>query len=250
MPDEVRGGHRVARWASASAAAHARSPPTVGGADGAACALTGAARRTRLTEARPCPATDATIVDGHPPLLSPGYRSTCCVRRAGRSCRCPHGLTEMTGPAAGRRAGRRARRDLTAPARRRAARRADHRPRPGARRRRPAGPEHADRDLAGQRRRPLPARGRPHPAPLDPNFTGAGRCLTDDEGATASSRSSPGAYPWRNHHNAWRPAHIHFSLFGPAFTQRLVTQMYFPAIRCSRRTRSSTRSATRRPASG
>jgi protocatechuate 3,4-dioxygenase beta subunit len=67
-----------------------------------------------------------------------------------------------------------------------------------------------------------------HPAPLDPNFTGAGRCLTDDEGRYAFTTIKPGAYPWRNHHNAWRPAHIHFSLFGSAFTQRLVTQMYFP----------------------
>ncbi len=67
-----------------------------------------------------------------------------------------------------------------------------------------------------------------HPAPLDPNFTGAGRCLTDDAGHYAFTTVKPGPYPWRNHHNAWRPAHIHFSLFGRAFTQRLVTQMYFP----------------------
>ncbi|MGW0480597.1 protocatechuate 3,4-dioxygenase subunit beta [Nonomuraea sp. NPDC003214] len=67
-----------------------------------------------------------------------------------------------------------------------------------------------------------------HPAPLDPNFTGVGRCLTDDEGRYAFTTIKPGAYPWRNHVNAWRPAHIHFSLFGAAFTQRLVTQMYFP----------------------
>ncbi|MEU0569133.1 protocatechuate 3,4-dioxygenase subunit beta [Nonomuraea sp. NPDC005983] len=67
-----------------------------------------------------------------------------------------------------------------------------------------------------------------HPAPLDPNFTGAGRCLTDDDGRYAFTTIKPGAYPWRNHVNAWRPAHIHFSLFGTAFAQRLVTQMYFP----------------------
>lgn len=67
-----------------------------------------------------------------------------------------------------------------------------------------------------------------HPAPLDPNFTGAGRCLTDDDGAYRFTTIKPGAYPWRNHANAWRPAHIHFSLFGNAFTQRIVTQMYFP----------------------
>ena len=67
-----------------------------------------------------------------------------------------------------------------------------------------------------------------HPAPLDPNFTGAGRCLTDDEGRYRFVTIKPGSYPWGNHENAWRPAHIHFSLFGHAFTQRLVTQMYFP----------------------
>jgi len=67
-----------------------------------------------------------------------------------------------------------------------------------------------------------------HPAPLDPNFSGAGRCLTDDEGRYRFTTIKPGAYPWRNHDNAWRPAHIHFSIFGRLFTQRLVTQMYFP----------------------
>jgi protocatechuate 3,4-dioxygenase, beta subunit len=67
-----------------------------------------------------------------------------------------------------------------------------------------------------------------HPAPLDPNFTGAGRCLTGDDGRYEFVTVKPGAYPWKNHPNAWRPAHIHFSLFGRAFTDRLVTQMYFP----------------------
>ncbi|GAA2512010.1 protocatechuate 3,4-dioxygenase subunit beta [Streptomyces gobitricini] len=67
-----------------------------------------------------------------------------------------------------------------------------------------------------------------HPAPLDPHFTGVGRTLTDDDGGYTFTTVKPGAYPWRNHTNAWRPAHIHFSLFGSAFTQRLVTQMYFP----------------------
>lgn len=70
--------------------------------------------------------------------------------------------------------------------------------------------------------------GDQHPAPLDPNFTGVGRTLTDDEGRYHFTTIRPGAYPWRNHRNAWRPAHIHFSVFGTAFTQRLVTQMYFP----------------------
>jgi protocatechuate 3,4-dioxygenase beta subunit len=67
-----------------------------------------------------------------------------------------------------------------------------------------------------------------HPAPLDRNFTGAGRCLTDGDGRYRFVTIKPGAYPWQNHDNAWRPAHIHFSLFGRAFTDRLVTQMYFP----------------------
>jgi len=70
--------------------------------------------------------------------------------------------------------------------------------------------------------------GDQHPAPLDPNFSGAGRTVTDDEGRYRFVTIKPGAYPWRNHPNAWRPAHIHFSLFGRAFSQRLVTQMYFP----------------------
>jgi protocatechuate 3,4-dioxygenase, beta subunit len=65
-------------------------------------------------------------------------------------------------------------------------------------------------------------------APLDPNFTGAGRALTDAAGRYRFYTVKPGPYPWRNHHNAWRPAHIHFSLFGEAFLTRLVTQMYFP----------------------
>ncbi|GAA1210763.1 protocatechuate 3,4-dioxygenase subunit beta [Prauserella alba] len=71
-------------------------------------------------------------------------------------------------------------------------------------------------------------KGDQHPAPLDPHFHGAGRCLTDGEGRYRFTTIKPGPYPWRNHDNAWRPAHIHFSLFGHEFTQRLVTQMYFP----------------------
>ncbi|MDQ2756637.1 MAG: protocatechuate 3,4-dioxygenase subunit beta [Actinomycetota bacterium] len=67
-----------------------------------------------------------------------------------------------------------------------------------------------------------------HPAPLDPHFLGTGRCLTDAQGWYRFTTIKPGPYPWRNHRNAWRPAHIHFSLFGREFTQRMVTQMYFP----------------------
>ena len=67
-----------------------------------------------------------------------------------------------------------------------------------------------------------------HPAPLDPNFTGAGRTVTDKNGYYKFITVKPGAYPWGNHHNAWRPNHIHFSIFGHSFLSRLVTQMYFP----------------------
>jgi protocatechuate 3,4-dioxygenase, beta subunit len=67
-----------------------------------------------------------------------------------------------------------------------------------------------------------------HGAPLDPNFLGIGRCLTDAEGVYRFTTIKPGAYPWENHENAWRPAHIHFSLFGPSWLSRLITQMYFP----------------------
>jgi protocatechuate 3,4-dioxygenase, beta subunit len=67
-----------------------------------------------------------------------------------------------------------------------------------------------------------------HQAPLDPNFTGCGQAITDSKGRYRFVTIRPGEYPWRNHYNAWRPAHIHFSLFGPAFATRLVTQMYFP----------------------
>jgi len=67
-----------------------------------------------------------------------------------------------------------------------------------------------------------------HDAPLDPHFAGIGRVVTDEHGAYRFMTVKPGAYPWRNHHNAWRPNHIHFSLFGPSFATRLITQMYFP----------------------
>ena len=67
-----------------------------------------------------------------------------------------------------------------------------------------------------------------HNAPLDPNFFGGGRCMTDDQGNYKFYTIKPGAYPWGNHPNAWRPNHIHFSLFGEQITSRLVTQMYFP----------------------
>jgi protocatechuate 3,4-dioxygenase beta subunit len=67
-----------------------------------------------------------------------------------------------------------------------------------------------------------------HEAPLDPHFAGIGKVVTDQHGVYRFMTVKPGAYPWRNHHNAWRPNHIHFSLFGPSFATRLITQMYFP----------------------
>jgi protocatechuate 3,4-dioxygenase, beta subunit len=67
-----------------------------------------------------------------------------------------------------------------------------------------------------------------HDAPLDPNFTGCGRAITNERGEYRFVTIRPGEYPWRNHYNAWRPKHIHFSVFGPSFSTRLVTQMYFP----------------------
>ncbi len=73
-----------------------------------------------------------------------------------------------------------------------------------------------------------PHAGDQHDAPLDPHFRGVGRVFTDGEGRYRFTTIKPGAYPWRNHHNAWRPNHIHYSLFGPGFATRLVTQMYFP----------------------
>jgi protocatechuate 3,4-dioxygenase beta subunit len=165
----------------------------------------------------------------HPPLDSPAYRST--LLRAPRQplVSLPQGLTEITGPLLGPERVTSADADLT--------------------RRHPGEPLGERIVVTGQvldsDGRPVPdtlieiwqanASGRyahgvdDHPAPLDPNFDGAGRCVTDSLGRYRFITIKPGAYPWRNHHNAWRPAHIHFSLFGRAFTQRLITQMYFPS---------------------
>jgi protocatechuate 3,4-dioxygenase beta subunit len=166
--------------------------------------------------------------DVHPPLDSPGYRSTALRHPREPLVRLPHGLTEITGPVLGEGRVTAADADLTT--------------------------QHAGEPL-GERiivtGRVLDSDGRAvpgtlievwqanaagryhhavdsHPAPLDPNFSGAGRCITDSEGRYRFVTIKPGAYPWGNHYNAWRPAHVHFSLFGRAFTQRLVTQMYFP----------------------
>jgi len=166
--------------------------------------------------------------DSHPPLDWPDYRSTR-LRAPARPLRpLRHGLTELTGPLLGEERVGALDHDLT---------------------RRGAGEPLGERMIVHGRvveddGRPVPhtlvevwqanAAGRyahavdRHPAPLDPNFEGVGRCLTDAEGRYRFVTVKPGAYPWGNHDNAWRPAHIHFSLFGRAFAQRLVTQMYFP----------------------
>jgi protocatechuate 3,4-dioxygenase beta subunit len=164
----------------------------------------------------------------HPPLDYPEYRST--VLRAPKQplLPLPHGLTEVTGPLLGEGRVQPGDADLTT---------------------RHAGEPIGERIIVTGRvldsgGRPVPgtlieiwqanAAGRyrldvdSHPAPLDPNFDGAGRCLTDAEGRFRFVTIKPGAYPWGNHHNAWRPAHIHFSVLGRAFTQRLVTAMFFP----------------------
>ncbi|MFC6015858.1 protocatechuate 3,4-dioxygenase subunit beta [Plantactinospora solaniradicis] len=166
--------------------------------------------------------------DTHPPMLHPDYGSTNLRAPRQPLALLPHRLTEITGPLLGADRLGELDHDLTR--------------------------QHAGEPL-GQRiivhGRVLDGNGRPvpntlveiwqpnaagryrhandnWPAPLDPNFTGVGRAMTDGDGRYRFVTVQPGAYPWRNHPNAWRPAHIHFSLFGQAFTQRLVTQMYFP----------------------
>jgi protocatechuate 3,4-dioxygenase, beta subunit len=166
--------------------------------------------------------------DAHPPLLNPGYKST--LLRAPRQplTHLPHRLTEITGPLLGEGRLGELDHDLTR----------QHGGEPLGQRiivhgRVLDGDGHPvprtlveiwQTNAAGRYRHPVDN----WPAPLDPNFTGVGRALTDDHGRYRFITVQPGAYPWKNHDNAWRPAHIHFSLFGRAFTQRLVTQMYFP----------------------
>ncbi|UJW36610.1 protocatechuate 3,4-dioxygenase subunit beta [Saccharothrix sp. AJ9571] len=164
----------------------------------------------------------------HPPLGSPGYRSTALRHPKQPLVLLPQMLTEVTGPLLG--PGRLGEHDndLT---------------------RQHAGEPQGQRIVVHGRL--LDGDGRPvrnslvevwqanaggryrhigdrWPSPLDPNFDGVGRTLTDDDGHYEFTTIKPGAYPWKNHDNAWRPAHIHFSVFGTSFTQRLVTQMYFP----------------------
>ncbi len=164
----------------------------------------------------------------HPPLLSPEYGSTRLRAPSQPMTLLPQRLTEITGPLLGEGRVGPLDHDLT---------------------RQHAGEPLGQRIIVAGRvldedGRAIPntlvevwqpnAAGRyahvwdQHPAPLDPNFTGVGRCLTDAEGHYRFITIHPGAYPWKNHLNAWRPSHIHFSLFGRSFIQRLVTQMYFP----------------------
>jgi protocatechuate 3,4-dioxygenase, beta subunit len=165
---------------------------------------------------------------GQPPYLYPDYGST--VKRAPRRApiRVEHTLSELTGPVfgsgwAGHDAADLTRQHSGAPLGERiivAGRVLDEdgRPAPGTL------VELWQCNAAGRYRHPADQ----HDAPLDPNFTGAGQVLTNEEGGWRFVTIKPGAYPWRNTYNAWRPAHIHFGVFGPAFATRLVTQMYFP----------------------
>jgi|SRR5436190_2220530 len=166
--------------------------------------------------------------EGQPPYLFPDYRSTRLRAPTKPLLLLPQTLSELTGPAFGDDAVDEFDHDLTR----------QHGGEPLGERIVVSGCV-LDRDGRPVRRALVEiwqanAAGRyihegdRHPAPLDPNFTGAGRCLTDDDGRYRFVTVKPGAYPWQNHPNAWRPAHIHFSLFGRAFTNRLVTQMYFP----------------------
>ena len=164
----------------------------------------------------------------HPPNDSPGYRSTILRHPKEPLVIIPHTLSELTGPVYPYGRMEASDSDLT---------------------RQHAGEPLGERIIVQGRvldedGRPIPqtlvevwqanAAGRyahrvdDHPAPLDPNFSGAGRTVTDEEGRYRFVTIRPGAYPWRNHPNAWRPAHIHFSLFGTGFLSRLITQMYFP----------------------
>ena len=164
----------------------------------------------------------------HPASLSPDYKSSLRRSPSQPLVIIPPSMTEITGPLFGHNAVRADEADLTK----------QHKGEPLGERIIVAG------RVLDEDGRPVPntlievwqanAAGRyvhvvdQHPAPLDPNFTGAGRVVTDAEGRYRFVTVKPGSYPWRNHHNAWRPAHIHFSLFGASFLSRMVTQMYFP----------------------
>jgi protocatechuate 3,4-dioxygenase beta subunit len=174
------------------------------------------------------PKFDPVRLGTQPEYLHPGYKSS--VRRAPKQplIMVPHTLSEVTGPVFGQNAVRATDRDLTgqhpaAPLGERivvTGRVLDE----GGRPVRGALLEVWQANAAGRYRH----KNDQHDAPLDPNFTGCGRALTDGEGQYKFLSIKPGAYPWKNHHNAWRPAHIHFSIFGDGLLSRLVTQMYFP----------------------
>ena len=164
----------------------------------------------------------------HPPLLTPAYKSTILRAPAQPPVLLPHSLTELTAPVLGEGRVSTEDGDLTiwdggeAQGQRiivhGQVRDSDGRPVPHTL------IEIWQANAAGRYRH----RWDRHDAPLDPHFAGVGRVLTDAAGDYRFVTVKPGAYPWGNHENAWRPAHIHVSLFGQAFTQRLVTQMYFP----------------------
>lgn len=166
--------------------------------------------------------------DTQPPYLYPGYRSTVKRSPTRPLILLPHTLTEVTGPVFGYDDVKPTDADLTRqhdgePIGERivvSGRLLDENSRPVAH----ALIELWQANAAGRYRHAVDD----HAAPLDPNFTGAGRVLTDAEGRYRFVTIKPGAYPWRNHYNAWRPAHLHFSVFGIGLAQRLVTQMYFP----------------------
>jgi protocatechuate 3,4-dioxygenase beta subunit len=168
--------------------------------------------------------------DSHPPLIHPGYKSTRLRGPTQPALPIGASLSEITGPTYGVDSLHPGDNDLT---------------RNGVRNGAPLG----ERIVVTGRvleedERPVPdavveiwqanAAGRypheadRHDAPHDPNFHGAGRCVTDAEGRYRFYTIKPGAYPWGNHANAWRPNHIHFSVFGRSLASRLVTQMYFP----------------------
>ena len=170
--------------------------------------------------------------DGDPPYLHPAYRSTLLRAPLRTPLRVPFGPTELAGPWLP---------SLVDDARARID--------PNDLTRQHSGPPLGERIIVHGRVLdsggwPVPgalvevwqanAAGRyahlvdQHAAPLDPNFTGAGLCFSDHEGRYRFVTIKPGSYPWANHENAWRPAHIHFSVMGSAFGQRVVTQMYFP----------------------
>jgi protocatechuate 3,4-dioxygenase beta subunit len=166
--------------------------------------------------------------DRRTPVAFPGYRSTALRAPLRAPVDLPHRLTEVTGPVLGEDRVTAADADLTLRMGGEAQGQritvhgrvldSDGRPVPGAL------VEVWQANAAGRYRHVVDN----WPAPLDPHFDGLGRVVTDSLGRYEFTTIKPGAYPWGNHHNAWRPAHIHFSLFGQAFTQRLVTQMYFP----------------------